>query len=161
MRSKLIERERVLSQSWWHFTLFSGTSSISLKDFLRGAASWITTGQVFWPCHWGWGEGEGTAMSIAPIFAGWDRGCNGICGQLLKKENIRPSKSPYGSPLIFLKEKEKNLRGFVDYRAINRITKRNNTLLPYSDGMFDRLGYASMFSKLDLKTGFNHISVER
>ena len=73
---------------------------------------------------------------------------------LLKKGEIRPSKSPYGASLFFVKEKGKSLRGFVDYRALNRITKRNNTLLPRSDEMFDQLGGARVFSKLDLKTGF-------
>ena len=78
---------------------------------------------------------------------------------LLKKGKIRPSKSPYGAPLFFVKEKDK-LRGVVDYRALNRITKRNNAPLPRSDEMFDRLGGAKYFSKLDLKTGFHQIRVK-
>jgi hypothetical protein len=51
------------------------------------------------------------------------------------------------------------LRGVVDYRALNRIKKRNNTPLPRSDEMFDRLGGAVVFSKLDLKTGFHQIQL--
>jgi hypothetical protein len=42
---------------------------------------------------------------------------------LMKKGKIRPSKSPYGAPLFFVKDGDKRLRGFVDYRALNRITK--------------------------------------
>ena len=79
---------------------------------------------------------------------------------LLKKGKIRPSKSPYGAPLFFIKEKDKPLRGVVDYRALNRITKRNNTPLPRSDEMFDILGEARVFSKMDLKTGFHQIRVK-
>jgi hypothetical protein len=45
----------------------------------------------------------------------------------------------------------------LDYRALNRITKRSNAPLPRSDEMFDRLGGARVFSKLDLKTGFHQI----
>jgi len=78
---------------------------------------------------------------------------------MLKKGKIRPSKSPYGASLFFVKDKDKPLRGVVDYRALNRITKRNNMPLPRSDEMFDRLGGASVFSKLDLKTGFHQIRV--
>ncbi len=79
---------------------------------------------------------------------------------LLEKGKIRPSKSPYGAPLFFVKEKNKPLRGVVDYRALNRVTKRNSSPLPRSDEMFDRLGNARIFSKLDLKTGFHQIRVK-
>ena len=58
-----------------------------------------------------------------------------------------------------MKDKEKPLRSFVDYRAFNRITKRSNAPLPRSDEMFDRLEGAMVFSKLDLKTGFHQIRV--
>ncbi len=80
--------------------------------------------------------------------------------ELLDKGKIRPSKSPYGAPLFFVKEKNKPLRGVVDYRGLNRITKRNNAPLPRSDEMFDMLGDAKVFSKMDLKTGFHQIRVK-
>ena len=79
---------------------------------------------------------------------------------LLKNGKIRPSKSPYGAPLSFVKEGDKPLRGVVDYRGLNRITKRNNSPLPRSDEMFDMLGEAKYFSKMDLKTGFHQIRVK-
>ena len=79
---------------------------------------------------------------------------------LLQKGKIRPSKSHYGSPLFFVKEGDKPLRGVVDYRGLNRITKRNNALLPRSDEMFDRLGDSRVFSRMDLKTGFHQIRVK-
>ena len=79
---------------------------------------------------------------------------------LLKKGKIRPSKSPYGAPLFFVKEKDKKLRGVVDYRALNLITKKNNAPLPRSDEMFDLLGEAKVFSKMDLKRGFHQIRVK-
>ena len=78
---------------------------------------------------------------------------------LLKKGKIRRSKSPYGAPLFFVKEPDK-LRGVVDYRALNRITKRNNAPIPRSDEMFDRIGGARVFSRLDLKTGFHQIRMK-
>ncbi len=78
---------------------------------------------------------------------------------LLRKGKIRPNKSPYGASLFFFNEKNKPLRGVVDYRALNHITKRNNAPLPRSDEMFDMLGEALFFSKLDLKPGFHQIRV--
>ena len=79
---------------------------------------------------------------------------------LLKKGKIRPSKSTFGAPLFFVKNKDKPLRGVVDYGALNRITKKNAPF-PRSDEMFDRLGGATVFSKPDLKTGFHQIRVRR
>jgi len=78
--------------------------------------------------------------------------------ELLRSRKIRPSKSPYGAPLFFVKEPDK-LRGVVDYRALNLITKKNSTPLPRTDEMFDRIGEARIFSKMDLKTGFHQIRV--
>ena len=79
---------------------------------------------------------------------------------LLQKGKIRPRRSPYGAPLFFVKEGNKPLRGVVDYRGLNRITKRNNAPLPRSDEMFDMLGDARVFSKMDLKTGFHQIRIK-
>ena len=58
---------------------------------------------------------------------------------LLNKGKIRPSKSTYGAPFFFVKDNGKPLRAVVDYRGLNRITKRNNAPLPRSDEMFDML----------------------
>ncbi len=71
---------------------------------------------------------------------------------LLKSGEIRPSRSPYRDPLFFVNEKDNYLRGVVDYRALNRITKRNNTPLSRSDELFGMLGNAKVFSKIYLKT---------
>lgn len=87
------------------------------------------------------------------------KACKEYVESLLKKGKIRRSKSPYGAPLFFVKEADK-LRGVVDYRALNRITKKNNTPIPRSDEMFDRIGGAVFFSKIDLKTGFHQIRVK-
>ena len=78
---------------------------------------------------------------------------------LLQKGKIRRSKSPFGSSLFFVKDKNEPLRAVVDYRALNRFIKRNNSPLPRPDEMFDRLGGSCFFSKLDLKTGFHQIRV--
>ena len=81
--------------------------------------------------------------------------------KLLKSGKIRPSKSPYEASLFFVKQDKGKLRGVVDYGALNLLTKKNNAPTPRSDEMFDRLGGAKIFSKLDLKTGFHQIQVKR
>ena len=79
--------------------------------------------------------------------------------KLLKSGKIVPSKAPYGASLFFVKQNGK-LRGFVDYTALNRHTKKNNAPIPRSDEIFDRLGGAKSFSKLDTETGFHQIRVK-
>lgn len=79
---------------------------------------------------------------------------------LLQKGKIRPIRSPYGAPLFFVKTGDGGkLRGVIDYRGLNRITKKNNAPIPRTDEIFDRLGGARVFSKMDLKTGFHQIRV--
>lgn len=65
----------------------------------------------------------------------------------------RPGKSPYGSSLLFAKMKDGSLRGVVDHRGLNRVTKMNNQPVSRSDEMFDRLGRAQIFFKIDPNTG--------
>lgn len=77
--------------------------------------------------------------------------------EILESGKSRPSKSPYGAPLFFVKEKDNKLHAVFDYRGLNRITMKNRTPLLRTDEMFDHLGGAKYFTKLDLKTGFNQI----
>lgn len=60
---------------------------------------------------------------------------------------------------IFAGKKDGKLKGVVDYRRLNRIKKRNHTSIPRTDEMFDQLGSAKYFSKIDLKTGFQQIRI--
>lgn len=75
---------------------------------------------------------------------------------LLRNGNIRRSNSPFSASIFSVKEKD-ILRGVVDYRALNRITKRNNAPISCLDEIFDRFGRSRVFSKLDLKTVFHQI----
>jgi hypothetical protein len=79
--------------------------------------------------------------------------------EYLAKGFIRPSQSPAGSPIVFAKKKDGSLRLCIDYRGINRITRKNRYPLPRIDELLDRLSRAQIFSKIDLKSGYNLVRV--
>ena len=78
---------------------------------------------------------------------------------LLRSGYIRPSKSPYAAPVIFVKKASGEMRLCVDFRALNEITIRNRYPLPLIDELLDKLKGAKYFSKLDLASGYFQIRV--
>lgn len=78
---------------------------------------------------------------------------------LLDKGFISPSTSPYGAPVLFVKKKDGSLRMCVDYRGLNRITRKNRHPLPRIDELVDRFRTAKVFSKLDLLSGYHQMQV--
>jgi len=78
---------------------------------------------------------------------------------LLEKGFIRPSKSPYASPVIFVRKQDGTLRMCVDYRGLNKVTVKDKYPLPRIEELLDRLKGATVFSKLDLRSGYNQVRV--
>ena len=68
----------------------------------------------------------------------------------LAKGFIQPSTSPYGAPILFARKKDRTLRMCVDYRALNKMTKKDVYPIPRIDDLLDRLTKATVFSKIDL-----------
>jgi hypothetical protein len=79
--------------------------------------------------------------------------------ELLDKGYIRPSSSPWGCPALFVNKKDKTLWLCVDYQPLNAMTIKNKYLLPHIDLLFDQLVGAKVFSKIDLRSGYNQIKI--
>ena len=79
--------------------------------------------------------------------------------QLMESGFIRPSKSPFGAPLLLVKKKDGTMRMCIDYRALNDITIKNSYPLPRIDELFDRLQGAKIFTKIDLRNGYHQIRI--
>ncbi|KAL0294322.1 UNVERIFIED_CONTAM: Retrovirus-related Pol polyprotein from transposon [Sesamum calycinum] len=74
--------------------------------------------------------------------------------EFLEKGFVRPSTSPWGTPLLFVKKKDGRMRLRVDYRQSNRVTVKNKYSLPRIDDLLDQLKGATTFSKIDLRSGY-------
>ena len=74
--------------------------------------------------------------------------------ELLQAGVIRPSKSPFASPVLFVKKHDGTWRMCIDYRALNKVTKKNRYPLPHQDDLIERLRHANYLTKLDLVSGY-------
>ena len=75
--------------------------------------------------------------------------------ELLEKGFIRPSVSPWGAPVLFVKKKDGTLRLCIDYRHLNKLKIKNKYPLPRIDDLFDQLKGESIFSKINLRSGYH------
>ncbi|TYK28229.1 DNA/RNA polymerases superfamily protein [Cucumis melo var. makuwa] len=79
--------------------------------------------------------------------------------ELVDKGYIRPSVSPWGAPVLFVKKKDGTFRLCIDYRQLKKVTIRNKYPLPRIDDLFDQLRGAALFSKIDLRSGYHQLKV--
>ena len=80
--------------------------------------------------------------------------------ELLEKGFIHPSVSPSGAPVLFVKKKDGTLRLCIDYRQLNKMTVKNKYPLPRIDDSFDQLKGVSIFSKIDLRSGYRQLRIK-
>ncbi|GKD21226.1 putative reverse transcriptase domain-containing protein [Tanacetum coccineum] len=72
---------------------------------------------------------------------------------------IRPSTSPWGAPVLFVKKKDGSFRMCIDYWELNKLTVKNHYPLPRIDDLFDQLQGSSVYSKIDLRSGYHQLRV--
>ncbi|GJQ94927.1 putative nucleotidyltransferase, ribonuclease H [Tanacetum coccineum] len=77
--------------------------------------------------------------------------------ELLEKGFIHPSSSPWGAPVLFVKKKDGSFRMCIDYRELNKLTIKNRYPLSRIDDLFDQLQGSSMYSKIDLRSGYHQL----
>ena len=79
--------------------------------------------------------------------------------ELLCKGFIRPSVSPWGAPVLFVKKKDGSFRMCIDYRQLNKVTVKNKYPLPRIDDLFYQLQGACTFSKINLRSGYHQLKI--
>jgi hypothetical protein len=79
--------------------------------------------------------------------------------ELQAKGFIRPSSSPWGAPVVFKEKKDGTKRMCVDYLSLNEVTIKNKYPLPRIDDLFDQTKGASVFSKIDLRSGYHQLRI--
>jgi hypothetical protein len=79
--------------------------------------------------------------------------------ELLEKGYIWPSTSPWAAPVLFVEKKDGTRRMCIDYRALNEVTIKNKYPLPRIEDLFDQLRGASVFSKIDLGSGYHQLRI--
>jgi hypothetical protein len=80
--------------------------------------------------------------------------------ELLDRGFIRPSVSPWGAPVLYVKKKDGTMRLCIDYQELNRITIKNKYPLPRIEDLFDQLKEAKVFSKIDLRSGYHQLKIK-
>ncbi|GJT79652.1 retrotransposon protein, putative, ty3-gypsy subclass [Tanacetum coccineum] len=79
--------------------------------------------------------------------------------ELANRGFIRPSNSPWGAPVLFVKKKDGSFRMCINYREINKLTVMNRYPLPRIDDLFDHLQGSSTYSKIDLRLCYHQLRV--
>nr|GEZ70705.1 putative reverse transcriptase domain-containing protein [Tanacetum cinerariifolium] len=80
--------------------------------------------------------------------------------ELVDRGFIRLSTSPWGAPILFVKKKEESFRMCIDYWELNKLTIKNHYPLPRIDDLFDQLHGSSIYSKIDLRSGYHQLRVK-
>lgn len=79
--------------------------------------------------------------------------------ELLQQGFIRPSVSPWGAPVLFVPKKDGSRRLYIDYRMLNKLRVKNRYLLPRIEDLFDQLQGATIFSKIDPRSGYHQLRI--
>lgn len=106
---------------------------------------------------------EGAQLPMGPIYSMTPSESKSLKTHLeeeLRNGKIRPTKSPGGAPVMFVKKADGSLRLVVDYRKLNAVTIKDKHPLPRQDDLMEKLQRAKIFTKFDLRWGYNNIRVK-
>nr|GFA16576.1 retrotransposable element Tf2 [Tanacetum cinerariifolium] len=81
--------------------------------------------------------------------------------ELTDKRFIRPSSLPWGASVLFVKKKDGSFPMYIDYQELNKLTVKNRYPLPRIDDLFDQLQGSSVYSKIDLRSGYHQLRDEK
>jgi hypothetical protein len=79
---------------------------------------------------------------------------------MLNKGYIHPSVSPWGSPVLFVKKKDGNMKLCIDLKQLNKVIVKNKYPFPRIDDLFDQIKGENIFSKIDLRLGYNQVRIK-
>lgn len=99
---------------------------------------------------------ETNAVNIRPYrYAGLQKDeIEKMTREMLEVRVVRPSKSPFASPMVLVKRKDGTWRMCIDYRALNQATVKNKFLIPVIEQLLEELGGAKVFSKINLRSRY-------
>lgn len=79
---------------------------------------------------------------------------------MTQKGLIKPSISPWEAPVLFIKEKDSSMRSCINYRELNKVIIKNRYPLTRIDNVFDQLQGMTIFSKIDLRSGYHYLKIK-
>jgi len=83
-----------------------------------------------------------------------------LLNDMLAKDVITPSKSPWPSPVVLVQKKDGSIKFCIDCRNLNSVTQRDNYLLPHIDETLDTLTGSKWFSTLDLLSRYWQVEID-
>jgi hypothetical protein len=107
------------------------------------------------------GAPDALDCKVYPMTRNEDTALEKFLDEMVGKGYIRPSKSPYASPFFFVKKKDGKLRPVQDYRRLNSHTVRNQYPLPLIAQLISDLSGAHIFSKVDIRQGYNNVRIKK
>ena len=79
--------------------------------------------------------------------------------ELIEMGHILPSVSPWGASILFVNNTDGTMRMCIDYHQLNKMTIKNRYPLPRIDDLFNQVGGAKIFSKINLRSGYHQVRI--
>nr|GEX29604.1 putative reverse transcriptase domain-containing protein [Tanacetum cinerariifolium] len=148
LKEKLTEASILIAPNWDQpFELMCDTS-----DYAVGAVLGQGVEKYFQPIHY-------SMKTMAQAETNYTTTEKEMLTELSDKGFIRPSSSPRGAPVLFVKKKDGSFRMCIDYQELNKLIVKIRYPLPRNDDLFDQLQGSIIYSKIDLRSGYHQLRV--